>query len=97
LLANALDCPKAQSSACGMNTELPLYVLVTYHSSLKGAFPIPGIVKRLGGLLKASTINKDTHTQVFLFDQSIYGRTFMKVIERADIGIIATALNSTDY
>ena len=96
-MANAIDCPKAQSSACGMNTELPLYVLVSYHSSLKGAIPITGIVKRLGGLLRASTINKDIYTQVFFFDKELFGRVFIRLVTNADNGFIVSALNSTDY
>jgi hypothetical protein len=77
--------------------DISLYVLVTYHDSLRGAFPVNYIVKRLGGFLKTSMINKEAQTHVFFFDQSIYGRAFIKLIERADMGIIAAALNSTDY
>jgi hypothetical protein len=77
--------------------DISLYVLVTYHDSLRRAFPVNYIVNRLGGLLKTSTIHNESHTHVFFFDREIYGRTFITVIERADMGIIATVLNSTDY
>jgi hypothetical protein len=80
-----------------MNTELPLYVLVSYHSSLKGALPLKGIVMRLGGLLKVSTHNKDTLTQVYFFDKELFGRVFIRLVTSADAGFIVTALNSTDY
>lgn len=77
--------------------DTPIYVMVSFHESCRGALPINNIVKRLGGYLKTSTMNKETNTCVFSFSPSIYGRAFIKVIERADVGIIATALNSTDY
>ena len=76
--------------------ESPLYVMVSYHVSLRGALPIHNIVRRLGGLLKQSSIGRDAHTHVFFFDRKIYGRTFIKVIERADMGFVTTALNSTN-
>jgi hypothetical protein len=72
--------------------DAPIFVLLRFHCSVSGALPLRGISQRLGGVLSASSNTQNECAYLILFDREVYGKAFVKVVERAGIDIKTTIL-----